>query len=129
MAGKKRKKKVPVIKTFKFASHFAGGDLVTIQIAARLKKVPKGLKVTKALLADMVRRKAATSSGFWDGRTVVGAKEGIDPRGIELRITRWKNPDRKRRGLRGWRTSPPATQAEAWGSLRHPIAAAAIAYR
>lgn len=108
-------------------AHHPGGDLVSIQISARLKRVPKGLKITKALLADMVRRKAASSAGFWDGTdTVVGARAGKDPKGIELKIVRWRNPGRKSSGLRGWRSG---TQADAWGSLRAALEAAAFTVR
>lgn len=125
MAGKKRRKKTGVTKTLRIKTRTSSGDLVSIQIAARLKRVPKGLKITKALLSDMVYRKARTSAGQWDGYKVVGAKEGIDPKGIKLTIVRWRNPGRKR-GLSGWRTG---TQADAWGSLRNPIAASGPAFR
>lgn len=129
MAGKKRtrKKRTSKTKRFSFKVRHPGGDLVSIQISARLKRVPKGLKITKALLADMVKRKAETSAGFWDGAQVVGAKEGRDPRGIELKIIRWRNPGRSRSGLRGWRDYGP--QADRWGSLRYAIAGAAFAIR
>jgi hypothetical protein len=128
MAGKKRRrKKSGTTMTLRIRAHHPGGDLVSIQISARLKRVPKGIKITKALLADMIRRKAQTSAGEWDGKdSVRGAREGIDPKGITLKIVRWRNPGRNRAGLRGWRTG---TQADAWGSLRNPLAAAAISFR
>lgn len=126
MPAKRKKTKAKVVtKKFTMMTRHPGGDLVSIQISARLKKVPKGLKITKALLADMVVRKAETSAGYWDGKTVRGAREGKNPRGIELKITRWKNPDRKHAGLRGWRSG---SQADAWGSLRNPLAAAAFEF-
>lgn len=129
MARKKKargKGKSSRVKTLRIKVRHPGGDLVSIQIAARLKRVPKGLRITKALLADMVRKKAAASDGFWDGHKVAGAHEGADPPGIELRIIRWRNPSRKRSSDRSWRSG---SQADAWGSLRNPLAAAAIAIR
>jgi hypothetical protein len=128
MAGKRRKKRgSTVVRKLRIMAHHPGGDLVSIQISARLKRVPKGLKITKALLADMVRRKAESSAGFWDGSSsVVGARAGKDPKGIELKIIRWRNPGRKSSGLRGWRQG---TQADAWGSLREPLAAAGATFR
>jgi hypothetical protein len=125
---KKARKKKP-LKTRTMATIKAqhpGGDLVSIQISARLKRVPKGLKITKQLLADMIRHKAETSAGIWDGGTVVGAAEGDDPPGIELKITRWRNPSRRDVGDRGWRSG---SQAQAWGSLRAVLAAAGLAFR
>lgn len=116
-----RKKSTSTVRSMKISTKTSSGDLVSIQISAQLKRVPKGLKITKALLSDMVQRKARTSDGYWDGYSVVGAKEGIDPKGIKLKIVRWRNPGRNRRGLRGWRDG---NQADAWGSLRNPIAAA-----
>ncbi len=127
MPGKKRRRKSGKTRHLKIMAHHPGGDLVSIQISARLKRVPKGLRITKRLLADMVRRKAETSAGFWDGKSsVTGAREGIDPKGIELKIIRWRNPGRNRAGLRGWRSG---SQADAWGSLRNPLSAAAFSIR
>jgi|SRR5579863_3585260 len=122
----KRKRKRGKTKSFRMKIAHPGGDLVSIQVSARLKRVPKGMRITKALLADMVRRKAETSGGYWNGNRVVGAAEGIDPPGIELRIVRWKNPDRKTAAGRAWRTGK---QADAWGSLRHALTGAAFAFR
>lgn len=124
--GRKKKRAKTKTKTLRFTVQHPGGDLVSIQVSARLKRVPKGMKITKALLADMVRRKAETSGGYWDGRRVVGASEGKNPPGIELKIIRWKNPDRKNASDRNWRSG---TQADAWGSLRNPLSAAASAIR
>ncbi len=126
-ARKPKRKKSGKIKHLRIMAHHPGGDLVSIQISARLKRVPKGLRITKALLADMVRRKAETSAGYWDGNNaVLGAKAGKDPKGIELKIVRWRNPGRNSAGLRGWRSG---IQADAWGSLRNPLAAAAFTFR
>lgn len=111
LPGRRKNKRTRILK-FKVAH--GSGDLVSIQISAKLKRVPKGLKITKQLLADLVRHKALTSSGQWDGRNVIGAREGDDPPGIELKIIRWRNPGRKSSSDRGWREGP---QAEAWGSL------------
>lgn len=84
------------------------------------------MKITRALLADMVRAKAESSYGYWDGGTVVGAVEGDDPPGIELKIQRWRNPKRKRSSDRAWRSG---SQAHAWGSLRYALSAAGFAFR
>jgi len=117
---KKQSKKKPQEKVFNISIRQSSGDLVQIQIAARLKRVPKGFKITRELLAAFIRRKASESRGQWKQKEqyVQGAREGANPSGIELRIIRWRNPDRKSRGLRGWRTG---TQADAWGSLRRVL--------
>lgn len=125
-ATKRAPKKKSKTRTLKIKAMHPGGDLVSIQISARLKRIPKGMKITKALLADMVRRKADTSYGYWDGKKVVGASEGDDPSGIELKIVRWRNPNRKQASDRAWRTG---SQAHAWGSLRQAISAAGFAFR
>jgi hypothetical protein len=108
------------------------GDPVSIQITVRLKRIPKGMRITKKLLTEMIRRKAETSRGHWDAmaQTVVGAKEGKTPPGIELEITRWKNPARKKGMLRTWRYPEGARgdQADAWGSLWQIIANARIVF-
>lgn len=113
---KKQLKKKPVEKKFQINIRQSSGDLVQIQIAARLHKVPKGFKITRELLSAFIRKKASESRGQWKQKAgvVEGAKEGANPPGIELRIIRWRNPDRKSRGLRTWRYG---TQADAWGSL------------
>lgn len=104
------------------------GDPVSIQISVRLKRVPKGMKITHDLLSAMVRRKAETSSGYWDQRRgrVIGAREGKDPSGIELKIVQWKNPGRNSGKDRAWRKG---SQADAWGSLRQVIERASIRFR
>lgn len=124
--GKKASRKPVKVKTLTIRAMHPGGDLVSIQISARLKRVPKGMRITKALLADMVRRKAESSAGFWDGSRVVGAASGDDPPGIELKIVQWKNPTRRKSGDRAWRQG---SQAAAWGSLRYALAAAGIKFR
>lgn len=116
---KRKPAKTSTTKKIKFTLRESSGDLVQIQIAAHIKKAPKGIKITRALLNDMIRRKAKTSRGRWYGNGVRGAVEGVDPKGIYLEITRWRNPSRSR-GKRGrggdeWRTG---SQADAWGSLR-----------
>jgi hypothetical protein len=119
LAAKKRKRKAKAaVRKFNMRARFASGDLVRIQISAHLKRVPKGIKITKALLADMIRRKAADSAGQWDGHGVAGAREGKNPRGIVLKITRWQNPQRKK-GKRGQRDY--GSQADRWGSLRYAL--------
>jgi hypothetical protein len=74
----------------------------------------------------MIRRKARTSKGRWDphSQSVVGAKEGKDPKGIELKITSWRNPGRSKRGMRSNRDYGP--QADRWGSLWQIIVDAPI---
>jgi len=122
MPAKKRKKKSesPALpkklsnKKFAIRSKHSSGDLVEIQLSATLKRVPKGVKITGKLLAEMVKHKAETSVGRWTGRKAAGCREGKNPPGIELKITRWRNPSRKGK-LRQWRTG---SQAEAWGTLR-----------
>ena len=92
------------------------GDPVSIQFSITVRR-PSGVKLTSALLSEMVRQKALGSTGQYDpksGRTK-GAKAGPNPRGVTLKIIRWRNPDRRGK-LKAWRSG---TQAEAWGSLRH----------
>lgn len=102
------------------------GDPVSIQISVHLKRIPKGMRITKQLLEAMIRRKAETSSGHWDGKSrVVGAREGKDPKGIEIKINSWKNPSRKSRD-RGDRDYGP--QADRWGSLWQIIERAPIRF-
>jgi hypothetical protein len=119
-------------KAKEFQINPSSGDLVAIQISARLKPgVPKKL-ITRALLEQMIRRKADTSAGQWDGFQVAGAMEGIDPTGIKLSIIRWKNPDRLADEDTGWRYADPdspSEQADAWGSLRRIISHAPLSVR
>jgi len=109
----------------------SSGDLVAIQISAQLNRVPKGFKITREILEEMIRNKANSSEGHWNGYTVEGAKEGDDPPGIRLLIIRWKNPDRDLPEDRGYRyaTDDPEEQAQAWGSLRRIISSAALSVR
>lgn len=103
------------------------GDPVSIQISVRLKRIPKGMRITKKLLEAMIRRKAETSAGHWDGKSKVsGAHEGIDPPGIELKIQSWKNPDRQRGRDRKDRNYGP--QSDRWGSLWQIIERAPIRF-
>lgn len=119
-------------KAKQFVIRPSSGDLVAIQISARLKKgVPKKL-ITRELLEAMIRRKAETSTGQWNGFVVKGASEGIDPTGIKLSIIRWRNPDRLASEDTGWRYADPdspSEQADAWGSLRRIIQSAPLSVR
>jgi hypothetical protein len=114
MAKRKAKKKVT-----KFKVRSSSGDLVEVQIAAIVHSRPKGVKLTRELLESMIRHKAETARGQWNGRSVVGAYEGENPKGIELKIIRWRNPDRLADEDTSWREG---SQADAWGSLRRIIA-------
>jgi len=110
-------------KTTKFHYRSSSGDLIEIQIAAIFHKPPKGLKITKALVDSMIRHKAETARGVWNGYRVVGAYEGESPKGVELKIIQWRNPDRLAEEDQSPRSD---TQAEAWGSLRGPISSGAF---
>lgn len=110
----------------------SSGDLIAIQIVARVKKIPKGFKLTRAIMDEMIRHKADTSDGYWDREQVAGAREGEDPTGIEFKIIRWKNPDRLASEDTGWRYANPdsaSEQADAWGSLRRIISSAPLSIR
>lgn len=110
----------------------SSGDLVAIQIAAFLDRVPKGFKMTRTLMDEMIRHKANTSRGEWNGEYVVGAHEGENPPGIRLVILRWKNPDRLATEDSGYRYAnpdSPSEQADAWGSLRRIISSAPLSVR
>lgn len=126
LPGKRVKKNV---RKFTLSTAHGSGDLVSIQISCRLHRVPKGLKITKQLLASMIKHKALTSSGYWDAgsQSVIGAREGENPPGITLNIIRWRNPGRNRATDRGWRSGD--SQADAWGSLWQPIANSLINVR
>lgn len=100
----------------------SSGDLVRIQIVAQMRKVPKGMKISKDLLTSMVRHKADTSEGQWDGTQVAGAVEGEDPKGIKLLIIRWSNPERHgAKKYYRYAEDNPSDQADAWGSLRRVL--------
>jgi hypothetical protein len=109
----------------------SSGDLVAIQIAAQIKKLPKGFKLTREFIEEAIRHKANTSEGYWDGVRVVDAKEGEDAPGMRLIIQRWKNPDRDLLEDRSYRyaTDSAEDQADAWGSLRRIIAKASLSVR
>lgn len=106
----------------------SSGDLVNIQFAIDPYAVPRGVTLTSELLADMIRRKAITSSGRWNGHSIEDGKAGKDPKGIHLYIKRWQNPDRNTGAGRSWRYAgrDQESQDEAWGSLRLVIASAEI---
>ena len=105
-------------KKRKYVIRRSSGDLVEIQIAAIFHKKPRGAKITKELVDAMIRHKAETSRGVWKGGRVKGAHEGENPKGVDLKIIRWRNPDRLAEEDTGWRSG---SQAEAWGSLRRVI--------
>lgn len=112
MAKKKASKKKMTVKLRR-----SSGDLVEIQISVTYKK-RKGLEVTRELINDMIRHKAATSRGVWKNNRVVGAHEGEEAPGFSIEIIRWRNPDRDDEDDRIWRSG---SQADAWGSLRRVI--------
>lgn len=104
----------------------SSGDLVAIQISAKLKKVPRGLKITAELMESLVKTKARESSGEWISTGIgtgyaVGCKAGPNPKGIDLRIIRWNNAERYGKGKSNWRYA--TSQDEAWGTLRRAIQA------
>lgn len=101
------------------------GDLVNIQVVAELYRVPKGIKITQAMLAEAIRRKAESSTGKWNPKTkrTDGAHAGDDPPGIRLKIKQWRNPERKGKGKQ-WRDE--GSQAQRWGSLRQAFQRASI---
>lgn len=112
-------------KVIKFKTQHSSGDLVEIQIAVVFHKRPKGTpknwRPSRELVQSMIRHKAATSTGEWNGYRVVGANEGYTPSGVDLKIIRWRNPDRLADEDQGWRSGD---QADAWGSLRRVISSA-----
>lgn len=124
---RKSKKKAAKPQKITLEAGMPGGDPLRFQVAAIIKR-PKHVKLTKELLAEMVRRKAAGSAGLWDGTKVVGATEGPDPSGIKLKITSWRNPKRKGEAKNRANRSH-GTQAERWGSLRRAIEKARIVFR
>lgn len=117
-------------KTFRIRP--SSGDLVTIQISARLKKGVPRKWITSALLEEMIRHKADTSTGFWNNDHCEDCKQGDDPTGISLVIIRWSNPDRLASEDQGYRYADPDSvteQDEAWGTLRRVIAKAQLSIR
>lgn len=128
MAGKKRKARGTRSRSFNIRGQHHG-DPVSLQIAVELRRVPKGLKITDKLLESMIRRKAASSAGKYDPKSdsVIGAKEGRDPKGIRLIITSWTNPGRSSKKLRKHRDY--GSQADRWGSLWQIIINARIRVR
>ncbi len=113
-------------KTVTVKSKTPSGDPVSFQIAITMHR-PSNVKLTKELLRDMIRHKAETSAGTYEHKTgtVRGAREGRDPVGVTMKITRWRNPARK--GAADNRTyRSHGSQADRWGSLRLAIAGARI---
>ncbi len=130
MAARKRAKKSRSrTRKFTLRGRHRGGDPVSVQISVQLKRVPKGVKITDKLIEQMIRRKAETSAGKYDPKSdsVIGAREGVDPRGIKLKIISWKNSDRDSKKLRADRDH--GSQADRWGSLWQIIAVAPIRLR
>lgn len=122
----------------RFTIRKSSGDLVAIQIAVRVSKFVTNamrrnkIKLSRQLVESMIRHKAETSRGQWNGTYVEGAHEGDDPPGIHLAIIRWKNPDRLADEDSGWRYANPdssSEQADAWGSLRRIIQVAPLGIR
>jgi hypothetical protein len=123
----------------KYVIRKSSGDLVAIQIAVRVSKEVrnagrrnKALKLSRELLESMIRHKAETSSGHWDGDHCSGCMQGDDPHGIELKIIRWRNPDRLVDDDQGWRYAnpdSPSEQDDAWGTLRRIIQTAPLGIR
>jgi hypothetical protein len=126
----------------KYVIRKSSGDLVAIQIAIRVSAEVKnqmrrknGLKLTRELLESMIRHKAETSTGEWtggEGGHCSGCMQGDDPTGIELKIIRWRNPDRLASEDQGWRYAnpdSPSEQDEAWGTLRRIIQTAPLGIR
>lgn len=116
-----------------FVIRKSSGDLVAIQISVRVNKhVAKDVKLSRALLEDMIRHKAATSTGTWMTDHCSGCMQGDDPTGIKLSIIRWKNPDRLAGEDAGWRYADPdspSEQDDAWGTLRRIIETAPLGIR
>lgn len=116
----------------KYVIRKSSGDLVAIQIAIRLKKgIPKKA-LSRELLENLIRHKAETSSGHWDGDHCSGCSQGDDPPGMQLAIIRWRNPDRLAEEDAGWRYADPdspSEQDDAWGTLRRIIQTAPLGVR
>lgn len=123
----------------KYVIRKSSGDLVAIQIAVRVSaevkkemRRKKGLKLSRELIESMIRHKAETSTGHWDGDHCSGCMQGDDPTGIELKIIRWRNPDRLAAEDTDWRYADPdspSEQDDAWGTLRRIIQTAPLGVR
>lgn len=113
----------------KYVIRKSSGDLVTIQLAIRLKKgVPKKA-LSRALLENLIRHKAETSTGHWVNDHCEGCKQGEDAPGFHIAIIRWKNPDRLAVEDQGYRYADPdspSEQDDAWGTLRRVISTAQL---
>lgn len=115
----------------KYVIRKSSGDLVAIQIAVRVSKEVKEskIKLSRELLENLIRHKAETSTGVWSNDHCSGCKQGDDPTGIELKIIRWRNPDRLADDDQGWRYAnpdSPSEQDDAWGTLRRIIQTAPL---
>lgn len=124
----------------KFVIRKSSGDLVAIQIAVRvsaeikkaMRRKRNPLKLTREVIESMIRHKAETSTGQWENDHCAGCMQGDDPYGIELKIIRWRNPDRLAVEDQGWRYAnpdSPAEQDDAWGTLRRIIQTAPLGVR
>lgn len=80
-----------------------------MQIAVKVHKRLRGVKISKALVREWVMNKARTATETYAGDT---------PRGVELLIQRWRNPGRRSAARRDWRTG---NQTDAWITLRGPL--------
>lgn len=124
----------------KYVIRKSSGDLVAIQLAIRVSaEVKKAmrrrlnpLKLSRELLESMIRHKAETSTGHWVSNHCEGCMQGDDPVGIELKIIRWRNPDRLASEGQGWtyaNPDSPSEQDDAWGTLRRIIRTAPLDIR
>lgn len=125
----------------KYVIRKSSGDLVAIQIAIRVSaEVKKAMNrrgknklvLSREVLESMIRHKAETSTGHWDGDHCSGCMQGDDPTGIQLLIIRWRNPDRLVDEDQGWRYADPdspSEQDDAWGTLRRVIQTAPLEIR
>lgn len=87
-----------------------------MQIAVKIHKRLKGVKITRALAREWVLNKARTATETYAGDT---------PRGVELIIQRWRNPGRRTSGGRDWRSG---NQTDAWTTLRGPLQFARLVF-
>lgn len=124
----------------KFVIRKSSGDLVAIQIAVRvsaevkkaMRRKRNPLKLNREVIESMIRHKAETSTGTWENDHCSGCMQGDDPTGIELKIIRWRNPDRLAAEDTGWRYADPdspSEQDDAWGTLRRVIQTAPLGVR
>jgi hypothetical protein len=95
-------------------------DAVDIQISVEA-RVPKGSKLKKEVIEEAIRYKAAT---------------GRNPKGMKIRIVRWRNPDASReRGIgprwRGGKRSKERKEKDRnrWRTLRRALQAKEMVYK